>query len=265
MASVASVQHSFTHTNKRHFIEVEWPVRRFDIAEYERIAELDVCVSGHHELLDGLIVWNPDRTDMGLVRSATLLKTRLPLRRFSVAEYEKLIQTGVLLTDERLELIDGLILEMSPINPRHAECVDRLNRILTVMLHTRARIRIQSPISLGVYATQPQPDITIATLRPQGYADHHPNAQDVLLVIEVSDSTLADDRAEKLQLYAASGILEYWIFNLVDLFLEAYQEPFVSHNGETRYRTKRTYSSTEKISPLAFPDCQIDLSEVFPN
>jgi hypothetical protein len=95
-----------------HFIQVEWPVRRFTVAEYEAIWQLGLFAEEEHfELLDGLLVWNTDRMDMDEVQPATLLQTELPLRRFSVDEYQRLIAAGILGADERLELMDGLILD----------------------------------------------------------------------------------------------------------------------------------------------------------
>jgi Uma2 family endonuclease len=248
-----------------HFIQVEWPVRRFTIAEYEAMWEYGLFAEEEHfELLNGLLVWNTDRMDMDEVQPATLLPTELPLRRFSVDEYQRLIAAGILGADERLELIDGLILTMSPINPKHADCVDRLTFALIRRLDEQVRVRIQSPITLEVRFAQPQPDVTLALARPQGYADRHPGAGEVLLVIEVSDSTLEDDRDEKLQLYAVAGLPEYWILNLVDMLLEVYQEPYLAVNGEATYQRKQTFTSDQTVAPLLLPNCQIDLSQVFP-
>lgn len=249
----------------RRLIKVEWPVHRFTISEYERLVALDECCSaGHYELLDGVIVWNTDRTDMGQVQQATLLKTQLPLRRFSIAEYQQMISTGLLKKSDRLELIDGLILEMSPINPKHAECVDLLNELLVLAFYKQARVRQQSPISLEVRGSQPQPDFSLLSLRAGGYRDRHPDAEETFLVIEVSDSTLNNDRAEKLDLYAIAGIPEYWIANLIDNCFEVYREPYIAADGTGNYRTKLTFQRDQRLAPLAFPTCEIDLSQVLP-
>ena len=249
----------------RYFIQVEWPVRRFTVVEYRAMWECGLFAEEEHfELLNGLLVWNTDRMDMDEVQSATLLQTELPLRRFSVDEYQHLIAVGILAADERLELMDGLILTMSPINPKHADCVDRLTFALIRRLGDEVRVRIQSPITLEVRAAQPQPDVTLALARPQGYADRHPGAGEVLLVIEVSDSTLEDDRDEKLQLYAVAGLPEYWILNLVDMLLEVYQEPYLAVNGEATYQRKQTFARNQTVAPLLLPNCQIDLAQVFP-
>ncbi len=188
----------------------------------------------------------------------------LHLRRFSLEEYQQLIALGFFHEDERLELINGFIQEMSPINPKHAECVDQLVELFFAQLLKRARIRIQSPVALEVRSSQPEPDVALAAVRPTGYADQHPDAENIFLIVEISDSTLEKDQAEKLELYAASGIVEYWIVNLVDEQFEVYRDPFVSAIGKAAYRTKLTFIHGQSVSPLAFPDCQIDVSQVLP-
>nr|HMN29560.1 Uma2 family endonuclease [Caldilineaceae bacterium] len=163
-----------------------------------------------------------------------------------------------------IELLHGLLFEMSPINPRHAECVDQASMQLMHGLANRARIRVQSPITLEVVASEPQPDITVAALRPTGYGDRHPRAEEIRLVIEVADSSLEDDRERKFATYAQARIPEHWIFNLVDGQLEAYREPYVSASGKAEYRTKLTFTRDQMAAPLLFPDCQIDLNEILP-
>lgn len=192
------------------------------------------------------------------------IPTTRELRRFTLNEYQHLIDLGLFHEDERLELLDGLLVEMSPINPRHAECIDKLSEVLHFLLYKKARIRVQSPIALEGRASQPQPDVTIAIRRPEGYADRHITAQEVLLLIEVADSSLHTDQTDKLEIYAAEGIKEYWIFNLVDSQVEVYQEPYLSATGEGGYKLKRTYASNDTVSTQAFPECQIALNEILP-
>lgn len=186
------------------------------------------------------------------------------LRRFSLQEYQQLIALGFFHEDERLELINGFVQEMSPINPRHAECVDQLYEVLVISLRKRARVRQQNPVALQVHASQPEPDFAIVAARPEGYADRHPSAKEIFLIIEISDSTLEKDQAEKLELYAAASIPEYWIVNLVDEQFEVYRDPFISAIGKAAYRTKLTFIHGQSVTPLAFPDCQIDVSQVLP-
>jgi Uma2 family endonuclease len=187
------------------------------------------------------------------------------LRQFSLDEYHQLIELGFFHEDERIELLNGLLVEMSPINPKHAECVDQATEQLLYGLYKRARVRVQSPITLEIVSSEPQPDITIAAFHPAGYGKQHPQAEDVLLVIEVADSSLEDDRDQKLETYALAGIPEYWIFNLVDVQTEIYREPYVSASGRAEYKTKLTFTRDQVVAPLSFPDCQIDLSQILPS
>lgn len=249
-----------------HFIEVEWPVRRFTIDEYHRMGEIELFRQEEHfELLNGLLIWNTDRMDMGKVQKSNFLHTELPLRRFSIGEYNRLIETSLLAEDEQLELIDGLILEMSPINPKHAGCLDALLGLFFPYTHKRAILRLQSPITLEISSSQPQPDLTLVTTRPKGYFDRHPTVQEILLIVEVSDSSLEDDQERKLALYARSGIPEYWIVNLVDERVEVYLAPDVSATGKADYKTKLTFIRGQTLAPLEFPDCQIEVSQILPN
>jgi Uma2 family endonuclease len=249
----------------RHFIEVEWPVRRFTLAEYHCMGEIELFRQEEHfELLNGLLIWNTDRMDMDEVQKSSFLHTELPLRRFSVDEYNRLIGTGLLAEDEQLELIDGLILAMSPINPKHAGCLDTLLELFFPSINKRAILRLQSPITLEISASQPQPDLTLVSARPKGYFDRHPTVQEVLLIVEVADSSLEDDQERKLELYARSGIPEYWIANLVDEQFEVYRDPYTSVTGKADYKTKLTFTRGQTLAPLAFPDCQIAVEQVIP-
>jgi len=136
----------------------------------------------------------------------------LPVRRFSVEEYHRIVEAGILDEDERVELIDGRILKMSPIGSQHAAYVSFLNRKLRVIEET-VIVRIQDPIILDD-ETEPQPDIAVVRFKANAYADSHPRSEDVLLLIEVADTSLEEDRLIKLPRYAGSGVSEVWIFNL---------------------------------------------------
>lgn len=144
--------------------------------------------------------------------------------RFTVEEYHRMGQAGVFHEDERVELIDGQVVEMSPIGPRHAACVDRLNRWLSQRAGERAIVRVQGPVVLARHA-EPEPDVTL--LRPpiERYADAHPLPQDILLAIEVADTSLEYDRSVKVPLYARAGIPEVWLVNLPAGTVERFREP----------------------------------------
>ncbi|TAH24302.1 MAG: Uma2 family endonuclease, partial [Oscillatoriales cyanobacterium] len=133
---------------------------------------------------------------------------------------------------------------------------------LIILLARRARVRVQEPIILSD-DTEPEPDLVIAD-RSDNYLSPHPLASDILLVIEVSDSTLKYDRITKLSLYAESGIADYWIFNLVEPQLEMHSEPYQKQRGGFDYRVKRVVLPNEVVVIPGFPELSLDLSAVFP-
>jgi Uma2 family endonuclease len=126
-------------------------------------------------------------------------------RRFTRAEYHRMAETGILGEHDRVELIRGEIVQMSPIGPRHAAFVDNLNQLLVTRLAGRAIVRVQNPVALAD-DTEPQPDLVILRRRPVPYKEREPYGEDTLLVIEVADTSLAYDRTTKLRLYAEAGI-----------------------------------------------------------
>jgi Uma2 family endonuclease len=143
---------------------------------------------------------------------------------FTVGEYERMGQTGVFAPDDRVELIEGEIIEMSPVGSRHAACVDLVARLLNEQVGDSAIVRVQSPIVLDDFS-EPQPDIALLKFRDDFYRNAHPRPEDVLLVIEVSDTTVEYDRHVKVPAYARAGIPEALIFNLPDDQLEYYAQP----------------------------------------
>ena len=132
-------------------------------------------------------------------------------RRFTTAEYERMAETGILPEDDRSELIAGEIIQMNPIGGRHIQAVNRLNRLLSHIAGEQALVSVQNPIRLSD-DSEPQPDLTL--LRDRDYVGEIPAAADVLLAIEVADSSLDYDRGRKLPLYAAAGISEAWLIDL---------------------------------------------------
>ncbi len=184
-----------------------------------------------------------------------------PLHRFTLEEYHRLIEQGFFQPDDRVELIEGILVDMSPLHPPHAGTVDSLKEDLVTNVKRQAKVRIQQPITLPQQITEPEPDFVLA-VRTEDYRTKHPLPCDVLLVGEVSDSTLAYDRGKKAQLYAEAGIQEYWIVNLIDNVLEVYRDP-VGSGSNAGYKIKLTYTPSEKIAPLALPNCHLDLATVF--
>ena len=181
----------------------------------------------------------------------------LPVRRFSVEEYHRIVEAGILDEDERVELIDGWILEMSPIGSQHAAYVSFLNRKLRAVEET-AIVRIHDPIILDD-ETEPQPDIAVVKLKANAYADSHPHSEDVSLLIEVADTSLEEDRLIKLPRYADSGVSEVWIFNLIENIVEVYREPLTLANGIPGYHRRTDFGVGEFLSPEAFPDLRIEI------
>jgi Uma2 family endonuclease len=174
-----------------------------------------------------------------------------PRRLFTVDEYERMIQAGIFAEDDRLELIDGEILTMSPIGSRHAACVRRLQRLFTQQLADQVFIDVQNPLLLDDHS-EPQPDVVLLKDRPDLYATEHPRPEDVFLVVEVADTSLAYDRETKVPAYAGSGIPEVWLVDLTAAAIEVYRSP--SSNG---YQEVITCRDTDHLAPLAFPHLQI--------
>lgn len=155
------------------------------------------------------------------------------LHRFTVDEYHRMAGAGILTEDSRVELIRGRIIDMAPIGAPHLGMVNRLNRLLSALLAGRAIVSVQNPVRLDD-GSEPEPDIAVLRPRDDDYASATPRADDVLLVIEVADTSLADDRAIKAPLYGESGIAEFWIVNLVENVVEVHRRPEPSGYGSVR-------------------------------
>ncbi|MDG4553091.1 MAG: Uma2 family endonuclease [Candidatus Competibacter sp.] len=181
-----------------------------------------------------------------------------PRHRWTVAEYHRMGEVGLLNEDSRVELIEGEIIEMAPIGSEHAGHNNYLLSLLAYRLYGKVVVAGQNPVVLGGYE-EPQPDIALLRWRDDYYRNAHPHAKDVLLLIEVSDSTLRYDRDVKVPLYANHGIPEVWLLDIQNRQLDIYREPI---NGEYRQRECR---HTGKIAPILCPDAVIDLAELFPN
>jgi len=178
-------------------------------------------------------------------------------RKITVEEYEVMYEAGVFKPDERLELINGEILKVAPMNAPHISYVIRLSRIFTERLTKRAIVSTQLPIVINE-ESEPEPDISILRWRSDDYFSGKPKAQDVYLLIEVASASLLFDRRVKLPLYARVGVPEVWIVNVQARQLEVYRNP----KGED-YAERQILQPTDRISLLAFPDVEIPLSEVF--
>jgi Uma2 family endonuclease len=163
-------------------------------------------------------------SDSQFAASVMAFPSTIPaVRRFSVEEYHRMIEAGILGENDRVELVDGWIVEMSPIGPSHATCVSLLASALQDLLPPGWIVRVQSPITLP--NGEPEPDIAVVKGNVRDYRDHHPGGPDIAIVVEVADATLQFDRGQKRNQYAQAGIPEYWIVNLNDRCVEIYKNP----------------------------------------
>ena len=169
-------------------------------------------------------------------------------RLFTVDEYYRMAEVGILGPEDRVELIDGEIFEMSPIGSRHLGCVNRANRLFVTEFANKVVVSIQHPLQLSNY-TEPEPDIVLLKHRVDDYAGKKPAAEDALLVVEVAETTLKFDRRVKLPRYAKAGIPEVWIENLVDDVLLVYRDPIGN-----RFATELALRRGESVSPITLPD-----------
>lgn len=201
-------------------------------------------------------------TTQTLSRTEPDTQTDVPQKRlFTRKEYHAMGKAGIFRHQERVELLEGEIIVMSPIGDRHSLCVLWLTEAFyeSGRLAGRAHIQTQNPVTVSEIS-EPQPDLILIAYREDRYASiGHPRPRDVLLLIEVSDSSLDYDRNTKLPYYASLAIPETWIANLRDDRIEAHAEP--TPQG---YRSTRIYQPGDTISPTAFPDIQINVSDIIP-
>ncbi len=181
----------------------------------------------------------------------------LQSKTFTVDEYYKLAEVGILKDTDKVELINGEIITMSPINSPHAATVTGLTILLIEKLRKSVTVISQNPIRLDNFS-EPEPDITIAKYRRNNYFDNHPTPEDVLVVVEVSDSTLEKDRTIKVPLYATANIPEYWIINLVDKQIEIYRQP-----KKGAYHFKQIISEKNQVIEVVGLSLKFKYQEVF--
>lgn len=179
-------------------------------------------------------------------------------RGFSADDYQRLGMEGILHEDDRIELIDGEIVLVSPIGSRHAACVKMLNVEFRDSLGGQAIVSLQDPIRLGD-DSEPQPDVALLRPRNDFYASAHPGPDDVLLLIEVADTSLERDRQKTAETYAKHRIPEVWIANLSDDLVERYRNP-----AEGEYADVRQFSRGERISPALLPDVELAIDDILP-
>ena len=186
------------------------------------------------------------------------MATQITKRLFTVHEYQRMAETGILSDRDRVELIHGEILAMSPIGPRHGAAVDRATRAMVNVTGDRAIVRVQGSVGLDEY-NQPQPDIVLLRPKADYYASSNPTPADILLIVEVADTSLEYDRGPKEQLYAEARVPEYWVADVQNDCLFASSEPH-----DRSYRQVRQFHRGDLIAPLLLPECRLLVDVLLP-
>jgi Uma2 family endonuclease len=179
------------------------------------------------------------------------------LHRFTVEEYYRMEEIGVLDPDARVELLDGEIYDLSSISPFDAGVSIHLGQLFCLAAKGRWIVSLRNPVRLDKFC-EPVPDLTLLKWVSHDYMLHHPTAVDVFLLIEIADLSIEHDRGRKLPIYARFDIAEVWIVNLPDRTIEVYREP---HDAD--YGSKTILRFGDKISPAAFPDVVVGVESLF--
>jgi Uma2 family endonuclease len=180
------------------------------------------------------------------------------IRSLTSADYYQMMESGIIREGEKVELILGQIFTMAAKGTRHTLSTRKLFKQLLALIGDRADVQSQDPITLP-NNSEPEPDIVIARLRLDDYANSHPSPADIILVIEVADSSIKFDRDTKAPLYAAAGISEYWIVNLIDNHLEIYRQP----EGSI-YTSIQIVTPPRSINLPQFPETVVQIGDFFP-
>jgi len=217
--------------------------RRFNVDEYYAMGEAGILTEGDGiELLDGQLFCKYDGRR----------------RRFTVEEYYKLAEVGILAPDERVELLAGEIIKMAPIGNKHAYGVTQFAEEFSVQLGRRVTIRVQNPIRLAT-DEEPEPDIAVVYRRDDGYLSGHPRPEDVIILIEIADSTVGFDRRHKLPMYALHGVPQVWLGDINARMVEVHDEPIAAG-----YARVRIFDADDVLGLPGFPDLEIRVSDVMP-
>ena len=184
--------------------------------------------------------------------------TRVEKRKFTVAEYYRMAEVGILKAGEKVQLIEGEIVVKAPIGPGHAWDVALSIPLFSRLAEGRFMLQIQNPVHLNDNS-EPEPDIMLMRLRPEGYRQAHPTPADVLLVIEIADSSLAYDRDVKAHVYGRNAIPETWVKNLPEDCIERFTEP-----GPEGYGQHTILRRGETITPVSLPDLELAVEDLLP-
>src|SRR5262245_52740164 len=185
------------------------------------------------------------------------MPVELRRRRFTVEEYQRMGEAGILDDDERVELIEGEIVEMTPIGSVHGSVVARIVSLLVSRLGERAIVWPQNSVVLRTQASQLQPDIALLRPRTDYYRSGNPEPRDILLAVEVMDSSVDRDRRVKLPIYARAGVVEVWLVDVAAETVETCWQP-----TEDDYRDRRIASRVDTVGPQAFPDLTLPIADI---
>lgn len=178
-------------------------------------------------------------------------------RLITVAEYDQMIEAGIYTENDRIELLNGKIIELMPTGPKHAYFNEKIADILKEKLDKDADVRSQNPVILDDFS-EPEPDIVLAKPPREKYIENHPTPADILLVMEISDTTLIYDREAKARAYSRNGIRQYLLLNLQNETIEDSREP-----SEDGYQFKQTLRKGDSFNLVAFPKIEINLDDLF--
>ena len=195
----------------------------------------------------------------GLASSKTSLVKKPQRRRLTVDDFAKMCEVGILSADDRVELIDGELVEMPPMGPPDAGIVNHLAKILIRRLGDNADVRVQSSVLLSRY-TQPEPDLAVVSRDSRLYLGRHPRPEDILIAIEVADSSLTYDREQKMPRYAAAGVPEAWLVDVRARTITVYTDP--TTDG---YRASHTSGWNEELDATAFRGLRLTFEDILPS
>lgn len=182
-------------------------------------------------------------------------------KRWTRQEYDRMAEAGVFDPGERVQLLEGEIIAMTPQNSPHAVAIGKTERALERLYGPNVWVRVQMPMLIDP-DSEPEPDLAVVPGQPDAYLKEHPRT--ALLVVEVADTTLALDRDRKARIYARAGIPEYWIVNLTERCLEVYRDPMTPPGQPASYRAARTLGPSETIAPLAAPSTSVAVADLLP-
>ncbi|CDM65793.1 Uma2 family endonuclease [Pyrinomonas methylaliphatogenes] len=184
------------------------------------------------------------------------MSVQIERRHFTVSEYHRMATAGIFTEDDRVELIDGEIIEMAPIGVRHAACVAKLAEVFSRYLQSAAIIWVQNPVRLDE-RSEPEPDIALLRRREDFYSQSAPTPEDVLLIVEVGDSSVEYDRKLKVPLYARAGVVEVWLIDLTESLIEVYAQPVSG-----AYQVFKRLKYGDALAPQAFPDLHLEVAQI---